>query len=173
MSSLTRPAGSLPHVLLHYLAGGFGLSDVPALLTGENMPADFALLGARSTIVAFTCVAAPAFRERILRLATAQSIDVLLVRCCLSSADLLPLSLDVVLAGGGLAPFTLEDLALYRHDDGALWLAPARFGAAIRLESHGLELRLVPPYETLAERADGIYRAACDLAELLYPAEPS
>jgi hypothetical protein len=48
---------------------------------------------------------------------------------------------------------------------------PFGFGAAIRLEAHGLELNLTPPYETLADRADGIYRAASDLAERLYPQE--
>jgi hypothetical protein len=48
---------------------------------------------------------------------------------------------------------------------------PFGFGAAIRFEPHGLELYLVPPYETLAVRAHGIYRAASDLAERLYPQE--
>ncbi|WP_294192848.1 hypothetical protein, partial [uncultured Sphingomonas sp.] len=114
---------------------------------------------------------APMFRSKIERLAADQSIDVMLVRCCLTGGDLLPVSIDVVLAGGGLVPFKLEDLALYRHDDGGLWLVPVGFGGAIRLEAHGLDLYLVPSYDTLAERADGIYRAASDVAERLYPQE--
>lgn len=171
MQSLTNPVHSLPHVLLHYLATGFGKPEVPALVSGAGMPADTVLFDAQSAILSFTCVAAPMFRAKIERLATAQSIDVMLVRCCLTGGDLLPVSVDVVLAGGGLVPFKLEELALYRHDDGGLWLVPFGFGAAIRLEAHGLELNLMPPYETLAERADGIYRAASDLAERLYPLE--
>jgi hypothetical protein len=171
MQSLTNPVHSLPHVLLNYLATGFGKPEVPAMVSGAGMPADTVLFDAQSAILSFTCVAAPMFRTKIVRLATAQSIDVMLVRCCLTGGDLLPVSVDVVLAGGGLAPFKLEELALYRHDDGGLWLVPFGFGAAIRLEAHGLELNLTPPYETLADRADGIYRAASDLAERLYPQE--
>ena len=133
------------------------------------MPADTVLFDAQAAILSFSCVAAPMFRAKIERLAIAQSIDVMLVRCCLTSGDLLPVSVDVVLAGGGLKPFKLQELALYRHQDGALWLVPFGFSAAIRLEPHGLELNLVPPYQTLAERAAGIYRVASDLAELLYP----
>jgi hypothetical protein len=169
MDFLTTPVHSLPHVLLHYLATGFGKPEVPALVSGGGMPADTLLFDAQSVVLSFTCVAAPMFRAKIERLAADQSIDVMLVRCCLTGGDLLPVSIDVVLAGGGLVPFKLEDLALYRHDDGGLWLVPFGFGGAIRLEAHGLELYLVPPYQTLAERADGIYRAASDLAERLYP----
>jgi hypothetical protein len=171
MQSLTNPVRSLPHVLLHYLASGFGQPEVPVLVSGGGMPADTVLFDAQSAILSFTCVAAPMFRAKIERLAAAPSIDVILVRCCQTAGDLLPVSIDIVLAGGGLAPFKLEELALYRHDDGGLWLVPFGFGAAIRLEAHGLELYLVPPYATLAERADGIYRAASDLAERLYPQE--
>lgn len=171
MHSLTNPVRSLPRVLLNYLAGGFGKPEVPALVSGGGMPADTVLFDAQSAILSFTCVAAPMFRAKIERLATAQSIDVMLVQCCLTGGDLLPVSVDVVLAGGGLIPFKLEELALYRHDDGGLWLVPFGFGAAIRLEAHGLELYLVPPYKSLADRAGGIYRVASDLAERLYPVE--
>jgi hypothetical protein len=169
MHSLTNPVRSLPHVLLHYLATGFGKPEVPALVSGGGMPADTVLFDSQSAVLSFTCVAAPMFRAKIERLAIAQSIDVMLVRCCLTGGDLLPVSVDVVLGGGGLTPFKLQELALYRHEDGALWLVPFGFGAAIMLEPHGLELYLVPPYATLVERAAGIYRVASDLAESLYP----
>jgi hypothetical protein len=171
MQFLTNPVHPLPHVLLHYLASGFGKPKVPALVSGGGMPADTVLFEAQSAFLSFTCIAAPMFRAKIERLATAQSTDVMLVRCCLTGGDLLPVSIDVVLAGGGLVPFKLEELALYRHDDGGLWLVPFGFGAAIQLEAHGLELYLVPPYDTLADRAHGIYRVAADLAERLYPQE--
>lgn len=173
MQSLANPEYSLPRVFLKYIVTSFDQPEVPVLLSGAGMPADTVLIEARSLIVSITCVAAPAFRGKIERLATAQSIDVMLVRCGLTGNDLLPVAIDVMLAGGGLDPFKLEDLALYRHDDGALWLVPIGFGGAIRLEAHGLELYLVPPYETRAERAAGIYRAASDLAERLYPLEAS
>jgi hypothetical protein len=102
MQSLTNPVHSLPHVLLNYLATGFGKPEVPAMVSGAGMPADTVLFDEQSAILSFTCVAAPMFRTKIERLATAQSIDVMLVRCCLTGGDLLPVSVDVVLAGGGL-----------------------------------------------------------------------
>ena len=171
MQSQANPVRSLPQVLLNYLANGFGRPEVPALVSGGGMPADTVLFDAQSAILSFTCVAAPMFRNNIEQIATAQSIDVMLVRCCLTGGDLLPVSADVVLAGGSLVPFKLQELALYHHDDGGLWLVPFGFGAAIRLEAHGLELYLVPPYKSLADRAGGIYRVASDLAERLYPLE--
>jgi hypothetical protein len=107
MQSLTNPVHSLPHVLLHYLATGFGEPEEPALVSGAGMPAGTVLFDAQSAILSFTRVAAPMFRAKIEQLATAQSIDVIIVRCCLTGGDLLPVSADVVLAGGGLVPFKL------------------------------------------------------------------
>jgi hypothetical protein len=172
MHTLSHPVGSLPGILFDYMAGAFagGAGTVePVLVSGAGMPADTIMLEAQSVVLGFTCVAAPMFRAKVERLAVDRSIDVMLVRCCMTSGDLLPIAVDVVLAGGGLAPFRLDGLALYRHIDGGLWLVPGGFGGAIRLELHGLELYLVPPYDTLAERAAGIYRTAAELAALLYP----
>lgn len=171
MQPLTNPVQALPQALFNYLAPSFCKPEVAALVSGGGMPTDTLLFDGRSVALSFTCVVAPMFRAKIERLAADQSIDVMLVRCCLPGGNLLPVSLDVVLAGGGLVPFQLEELALYRHDDGGLWLVPFGFGAAIRLEAYGLELYLVPPYQLLAERADGIYRASSELAERLYPQE--
>ncbi len=84
---------------------------------------------------------------------------------------ILPITADVTLAGGGLAPFDMHDLSLYRHPDRTLWLVPEGFAGAIRLEHGGAELCLVPPYETRVERVDGLYRSASELAALLYPLE--
>jgi hypothetical protein len=80
MDFLTTPVQSLPHVLLHYLASGFGTPEVPALVSGGGMPADTLLFDAQSVILSFTCVAAPMFRAKVERLAADQSIDVMLVR---------------------------------------------------------------------------------------------
>ena len=133
------------------------------------MPSDTICLDAAWAVLGFTCVAAPMFRDKVHQLASTEALDVVLLRCCLTPADILPVSADITLAGGGLTPFNMHDLALYRHDDGKLWLVPAGFGGAIRLGSDGLELCLVPPSQTLAERAAGIYRTAGELAALLYP----
>jgi hypothetical protein len=169
MNHLLKPARSLPSVLYSYIATE--LVDDPSTATivaGSGMPSDTVYLEAVSTILGFTCVAAPMFRAKVHKLASMQSLDVVLLRCCLTPADILPISADVTLASGGLAPFDLHDLALYRHGNATLWLVPAGFGGAIRLCADGLELCLVPPYETLVERANGVYRTAGELAALLY-----
>lgn len=170
MNHLLKPARSLPSVLYSYIAAE--LVDDPSaatLLAGNGMPSDTICLEAAWAVLGFTCVSAPMFRDKVHELASSRAVDVVLLRCCLTPADILPVSADVTLAGGGLSPFNLHDLALYRHNDNALWLVPAGFGAAIRLASDGLELCLVPPYATLAERTDGIYRTAGELAAMLYP----
>ncbi len=172
MNSLIRPARTLPDVLYTYVAAE--LVDDPSdamIVSGGGMPIDTVHLSAARVILSFSCVQKPMFRAKVHKLACGLSLDVVLLRCCLTPADILPVSADVTLAGGGLVPFDMTDLSLYRHHDTGLWLVPGGFGAALRLGSDGVELCLVPPYETLLERAAGIYRTACELAALLYPHE--
>jgi hypothetical protein len=172
MIPLLKPANALPDVLQYYVAAE--LLDDPftiTLLPGGGMPADTIHLPAARVILSFTCVASPMFRNKVHDLARDSSIDVILLRCCLTPGDILPITADVTLAGGGLAPFDMHDLSLYRHPDRTLWLIPAGFGGAIGLGLGGAELCLIPPYETLVERADGIYRSASELAALLYPSK--
>lgn len=170
MTYLLKPANALPDVLYRYVAAEL-LDDLSAatLLAGGGMPSDTVHLPAARAILSFTCVEQPMFRNKVHDLARDWSIDVILLRCCLTPADILPVSADVTLAGGGLAPFDIHDLSLYRHGDGALWLVPAGFGGAIQVGPDGVEICLVPPYDTLIERSDGIYRSAGELAAMLYP----
>lgn len=170
MTYLLKPANALPDILYDYVAAEL-VDDLSTatLSTGGGMPSGTVYLPAARVILSFTGVSQPMFRNTVHDLARKRSIDVILLRCCLTPADILPISADVTLAGGGLAPFDLRDLSVYRHEDRSLWLVPAGFGAAIRLGCDGAELCIVPPYETLVERADGIYRTASELAALLYP----
>jgi hypothetical protein len=172
MHSVTNTARTLQDVLLGYVADALGARTDATPIAGRSMPADTLLLTSPAVVLSVTCVSPPMFRAKALRLARREAIDVVLIRCCLTPLDVLPAAIDVVLAGGGLAPFALCDLAFYRHDDGALWLVPEGFGAAIRLGADGLELHLTPPYDALSERAGGIYRTTAELAGMLYPARP-
>jgi hypothetical protein len=172
MIPLLKPANALPEALQYHVAAE--LLDDPSTITlspGGGMPADTVHLPTARVILSFTCVTQPMFRNKVHDLARDSSIDVILLRCCLTPGDILPIMADLTLAGGGLAPFDLHDLSLYRHRDRKLWLVPESFGGAVRLGRNGAELCLVPPYETLVERADGIYRSASELAALLYPSE--
>ena len=171
MIPLLKPANALPEALQYYVAAE--LLDDPSAITlspGGGMPADTIHLPA-ACVLSLTCVASPMFRNKVHGLARDSSIDVILLRCCLTPGDILPITADVTLAGGDLAPFDMHDLSLYRHPDRKLWLVPEGFGGAIRLGHGGAELCLVPPYETLVERADGICRSASELAALLYPSK--
>jgi hypothetical protein len=172
MIPLLKPANSLHEALQYYVTAE--LLDDPSAITlspGGGMPAETVHLPAAGVILSFTCVASPMFRNKVHDLAHDSSIDVILLRCCLTPGDSLPIMADVTLAGGGLTPFDMHNLSLYRHRDRKLWLVPEGFGGAIRLGHGGAELCLVPPYETVVERADGIYRSASELAALLYPSK--
>lgn len=172
MTYLLKPANAFPDILHNYVAAEL-VDDLSTatLSTGGGMPSGTVYLPAARVILSFTGVPQPMFRNTVHDLARKRAIDVILLRCCLTPADILPISADVTLAGGGLAPFDLLDLNVYRHEDRSLCLVPAGFGAAIRLGGDGAELCIVPPYETLVERADGLYRTAGELAALLYPLE--
>lgn len=172
MIPLLKPANTLPGALHYYVAAEL-LKNLSIITSwpGGGMPADTVILPAARVILSFTCVTGPMFRNKVHDLACDSAIDVILLRCCLTPGDILPVTADVTLAGGGLAPFDMHDLSLYRHRDRKLWLVPEAFGGAIRLGHGGAELCLVPPYETRVERADGIYRSASELAALLYPSK--
>lgn len=169
MDNLLFPARALTDALCRYLLAGFGDPSSAVQIAGDGMPSDTLHVEDRAAVLSFTCIAPPFFRSKLKTLAAEQSLDVALVRCCQTERDVLPVSVDVALGGGGLAPFTMYDLAIYRHMDGALWLVPEQFGAAVRLSADGLMVHLTPPYETLAERARGVYHATADMGALLYP----
>lgn len=160
---------SLASVLCNYLLEGLSPDTACEHMPGNGLPEFTVRVDRQDVVFSFTCVAPPMFSGKVEQLARAQSIDVVLVRCFTESFDALPASVEATLAGGGLVPFTLTDLTLYRHEDDALWLVPTGFGAAVKLTDEGLQLHLVPPYETLIDRAFGIYKSAAEIAERLYP----
>ena len=159
---------SVAGVLCNYFLAEFG--PLPSVMrqVGGGMPADTVSVESSDVVLSFTCLDAPHFRSRARAMAQVQSRDVVLVRSC-RSADVFPITVDVTLAGGGLALFDFVDLDLYRHVDGALWLVPELFGAAIRLTADGLILEMVPPYSTVRERGAGIYRATAEIAAEIFP----
>ena len=169
MDNLLYPARALTDALCGYLLAALGDPLGAVQIAGDGMPSDTLHVEDRAAVLSFTCLAPPFFRAKLRKLAADQSLDVALVRCCQTERDVLPVSVDVALGGGGLVPFTLYDTAVYRHGDGALWLVPEQFGAAVRLGADGFMLHLTPPYETRAERAQGVYRATAEMGALLYP----
>ena len=170
MHSLANTASTLSAVLLGYVVEALGSAVDATLISGHGMPADSLLLNPPGVVLSATCVAPPMFRAKALKLARDEALDVILIRCCLTPLDILPASIDVILGGGGLPPFGLHDLAFYRHGDGALWLVQEGFGAAILLAADGLELHLTAPFETLGQRAVGVYFTTAELASLIHPA---
>jgi hypothetical protein len=167
MNHLLKPAWNACGVMHDYIVAEFA-GDTPRgiLIRVDGLPFETCFIEGSATIVSVTSSAAPTFRDKVHQLAGDGFLDVVLIRCCSQSSNFHPVSVETTLARDGLAATSLHDLALYRHDDGALWLVPVGFGGAIRIGSDGLELHLVPPYSTLIERAQGIDRAACELASL-------
>ena len=105
MIPLLKPANTLPGALHYYVAAEL-LKNLSIITSwpGGGMPADTVILPAARVILSLTCVASPMFRNKVHELACDSAIDVILLRCCLTPGDILPITADVTLAGGGLAP---------------------------------------------------------------------
>ena len=161
------PPRSVASILCNYMLGAVGLTGITHE-PGRGMPADTVSVDRQDLVLSFTCLDAPHFRSKVRALARTQARDVVLIRCC-RSEDVFPLNADVTLAGGGLAPFDLRDLDVYRHTDHTLWLVPLNYGPSIELTPEGLVLNLVPPYSTALERAHGIYQSTVEISAELFP----
>lgn len=166
-SNKNRPR-SVASILCSYMATALDPNPGITRMIGCGLPADTVSVHRQDVILSFTCLSAPHFRAKVRAVAQMHSRDVVLVRSC-RSADVFPVTTDVTLAGGGLAPFDLYDLELYRHQDQSLWLVPPLFSAAVLLSADGLILQMVPPYSTVRQRSTGVYRATAEIAAEIFP----
>lgn len=124
----------------------------------------------RGAMLGVTQTRRPAFRDQLGALAAELSLDVVLLRTAIDD-DRFIVTADVALGLLPGTPWSMSDLALWRGVDGALWLVPSLVGPAVSITPDGFSLELLPPYDTLGQRADGIDRAARDGACLLSPVE--
>lgn len=123
----------------------------------------------REAIVGLTSAPAPLFRAGVEATAVAYVADVVLLRTV--EVDGTPVvTADVALAAPPCAAWVEHDLTLWTGGD-EVWLVPELFGPAVEVTSKGFKVALVPPYDSLADRAVGIARAARDVARRLQPVE--
>ena len=112
----------------------------------------------RDAVVALTSAHAPLFRDGVEETAKSLAADVVLLRTCI--VDALPVvSADIALAAPPCAAWVENDLSLW-SGSGSLWLVPQGFGPSVQISADGFSVALLPPYETLDERAIGVALAA-------------
>lgn len=139
-------------------------SDVEPFTHG--MPsASYRATGLNLVIGATVC-AAPMFRDTIARIALTWRNDVMLVRTGLFAEAFDSVTVDVAVIGGDV--LVVHDMSFYRHADRSLWLVTRAGGPMILLDEYGLDLRIEPPFADADERADGVSRAASELARIAF-----
>lgn len=106
-------------------------------------------------ILSITTAPAPRHRDIVRDVATTLEYNVVLFRIADDQ-----ITADVTLGYGSRASLSLRDLTLHQTDSNSWWLVPAGFGPAISISEDGVILELVPPYQSLEERAAGIAQAA-------------
>lgn len=132
--------------------------DTYTFVPVAGLPDGCVFVPERDALIAVTRAAAPLFRTALQRTAAALNADVVLLRVGEVEDALLPVSVDVALAALPCQMWVEHDLAPWT-DGRSLWLVPGGFGASVSVTGDGFSVELVPPYETLAQRSAGIYRA--------------
>lgn len=134
----------------------------------DGLPPSTVFVAEREAIIAVTTAPAPVFRNAIEQMAVKLHADVLLLRTGPGADALMPVSADVSLGALPCKLWVERDLDLWTNHR-SLWLVPRAFGPSIAITAEGFCLELLPPYQTLAQREAGIYRAQHDLAYLAAP----
>ena len=116
-----------------------------------------------NTVIATTPITARAFDEALVRYADHHRRDVVLVRHGFHPETLDPVRVDVSLRTSFGGSILVPDLSLWRKRDGSLHLVPDRPDLFVEMAAHGLDVRLVAPWNTLDERDDGLTRAATEV----------
>lgn len=147
-----------------------GANDCYDHLTLPGLPSASIHIAERGAVLCVTQAREPAFRDGLAALAAEAHLDVVLLRVALDH-DRLIVTADVALELLPGTPWSMDDLALWRGADGALWLVPPLVGPAVSITADGFWLELLPPYDTFGQRAAGIDRAEREGAFLLSPLE--
>ena len=163
------PLGCTPQsTAIGCLLKALGADDAYSFVPVAGLPTGCVFVPERDALIAVTRATAPLFRTALQRTACTLHADVVLLRVGEEEDALLPVSVDVALAALPCRMWVEHDLAPWT-DDRSLWLVPGGFGPSVSVTADGFSVELVPPYETLAQRAAGIYRAQHMLARVADP----
>lgn len=139
-------------------------SDVEPFTHG--MPSTSYRVPGLNLVIGATVCAPPMFRDTIARIVLTWRHDVVLVRTGLFAEAFDSVTVDVAVVGGDV--LVVRDMSFYRHPDRSLWLVTGSGGPMILLDEGGLNLRIEPPFADADERADGLSRAASELARIAF-----
>jgi hypothetical protein len=137
-------------------------SDVEPFTHG--MPSTSYRVSGLNLVIGATVCAQPMFRDTVARVALTWRQDVVLVRTGLFAEAFDSVTVDVAVVGGDV--LVVHDMSFYRHHNQSLWLVTRAGGPMVLLDEGGLELRIEPPFTDADERADGVSRAASELARI-------
>ena len=168
MSIIILPTFDLESAVLGYLLNALDVSDSYACTLEAALPDATIYVEERGAVLTVTTTPTPLFRNAVASLAAEQRYDVVLVRVATVDEDIVRSSVDLSLGLlPGADPWSMNELELWVSSDGALWLVPPAFGPTVSVSNEGFVLELVPPYQTMAQRAAGIIRAGGELASLM------
>lgn len=142
-----------------YVLNALGVGDDYDVVDAEGLSSAVVYVPSRDAMVAQTHAAAPLFRAGVEASALRYAADVVLLRVGTACDKPEPVTADIALAAPPCAAWVENDLTLW-SDGSSVWLVPAAFGPSVAISAEGFSVRLVPPYETLAERNAGVARAA-------------
>ena len=169
MSTIDLPTRDLASTTLGYVLEALAATSSYTYGGDPGLPASTVHVEERGALIGVTTASAPAYRSCLDALARAAYYDAALLRVNAVADGLVHVTADVTLALLPCRPWSMIDLALWAGRGGDLWLVSDGFGACVSITEDGLSAELVPPYETLAERAEGVFRAGGRLADLRRP----
>lgn len=162
---MTLPGCSAASIATGLLLEALGASDTYEHVPVPGLPGTAIHIPAREALIATTTSRPPMFAGSLEPLAAEHRLDVVLLRIGDAESDA-PIGVDFALGSLPCAVWAEMGFELYRDLSG-VWLAPQSFGPAVSVGRDGFCLEIVPPYGSLAEREEGVARAARDLQRLL------
>lgn len=162
MHMLVADAPPASASLLNYILEALGPDRPRPLLADTGLPAGALECPENNLIVAAKVASEPPFDDALLRLAAAGKRDVLLIRHGVHPEAGEPVRVDVAvrtIAG----PLLISGMSFFRHAGGGLHLLPARPDLFVEVGVLGLDLSMLPPWDSWDERERGVDRAAAEI----------
>ena len=165
----TQPA--LDQITLEYVHQFFRSDVLPIDRPRYGMPDAVMEVPDRNAIIAATVMPKPYFECAAYALAMKVRSDVALIRIVEFDDDFISTNVSLNLAHHRGEAWCPRNLELFRDCENGLWLVPQTAGPSMWICHDGFGLELLPPFDTMAERRNGVLRAAAELREMVGPIE--
>ena len=167
MTMISRLGCTPASAVRGYILEALDASHSYDLIAVHGLPPGSIVVPERDVMIAATMAPPARYRGAVDRVASERLLDVLLLR--IGNFEDAPIRVDVDLTLAAMPGIWVENDLRIWTDYQTRWLVPGGFGASVLISSDGLQLDLVAPFETLAQRDAGITRAEQEMARLLDP----